>query len=98
MLTPDEIITLNELKLALRVSNNDEDSEISRKLAAAIAEARSFINGDVPQRIDGTVPADFVNGIVLIVQADYELDPMKRDTIRNSAERLWYPYRNAVGI
>lgn len=95
---PSSVISLSELKLALRVSNYDEDAEITRKLASAVSECANFLNSDIPQKDDSTVPADLVNGIVLIVQADYEGDPLKRDTIRKAAERLWYPYRLKVGI
>ena len=90
----DEVISLAELKLALRVTNYDEDAEISRKLSSATAECRNFLNVEIPS----PAPSDLVNGIVLLVQADYELDPMKRDVMRKTAERLWYPYRDKVGI
>lgn len=98
MAEPTEIISLAALKLALRVTNYDEDAEISRKLDSATAECRNFINSPIPALPDNTAPPDLVNGIVLLVQADYELDPMKRETIRTTAERLWYPYRLKVGI
>ena len=38
------------------------------------------------------VAADVVNGIVLMVQADYDGDPLQRDKLRQAAEALWMPY------
>ena len=46
---------------------------------------------DIPSSGD-PVPADVVNGIILMVQADYEGDPTMRDRYRMSAEALWMPY------
>lgn len=98
MIDPNDVISLADLKLALRVTNYDEDSDIARKRASAVTECARFINRDLPLTADGIVPPDLVNGVVLMVQADYELDPLQRATMRMSAERLWGPYRSRIGI
>lgn len=87
------MITLEELKMALRVSNNDEDAEIQRKLDAAIAECARYLNMTLLP-----TPQDVVTGIVLMVQADYEGDPLRRDEYRANAQSLWNPYRANVGF
>ena len=98
MIDPNDVIPLDSLKLALRITNHDEDGEISRKRASAVAECARFLNSDLPINESGIVPADLVNGVVLMVQADYELDPLQRVTMRMTAQRLWGPYRSKVGI
>ena len=87
------MISLDELKLALRVSNDDEDAEIQRKLDAAIAECARYLNGTLLP-----TPQDVVTGIVLIVQADYEADPLLRKEYRATAQSLWNQYRVEVGF
>lgn len=44
------------------------------------------------------VAEDVVNGIILLVRADYEGDPTKRRDHRAAAEDLFWPYRINLGI
>lgn len=87
------MITLEELKQALRVSNSLEDAELQRRLDSAVAECTRYLNTkecpDTP---------DVINGIVLIVQADHEGDPLERETFRQAAMSLWNPYRITIGF
>lgn len=57
----------------------------------------SFFSEDVPSSSDPVVP-DVVNGIILMVQADYDGDPLQRETLRRAAESLWMPYRSLLGV
>ena len=41
---------------------------------------------------------ELVNGIVILVQADYEGDPARRGDYVAVARQLWAPYRSDVGI
>ena len=51
----------------------------------------SLIDEEVASSED-PVAADVVNGIILMVQADYDGDPLMRDKLRQAAEALWMPY------
>jgi hypothetical protein len=46
---------------------------------------------DVPSSEDPVAP-DVYNGVILMVQADYDGDPLQRDKLRAAAEALWMPY------
>ena len=56
-----------------------------------ISSDGSLIDEEVPSSGD-PVAADVVNGIILMVQADYDGDPLLRDKLRSAAEALWMPY------
>lgn len=87
------MISLDELKKALRVSNSLEDDELQRRLDSAVAECTRYLNAkECPES------ADVINGIVLVVQADFEGDPLERQTFRAAAMELWNPYRLSIGI
>ncbi len=51
----------------------------------------SLIDEEIPSSGD-PVAQDVVNGIILMVQADYDGDPMNRDKLREAAQNLWNPY------
>jgi hypothetical protein len=51
----------------------------------------SLIDEEVPSSGDPVAP-DVVNGIILMVQADYDGDPLNRDKLREAAQNLWNPY------
>ena len=52
---------------------------------------------EVPSSEDPVAP-DIVNGIILMIQADYEGDPLERQQYRAAAESLWMPYRIGLGV
>jgi hypothetical protein len=43
------------------------------------------------------ISTDTFQGVVLMVQADYEGDPEKREKYLRAAQSLWQPYRNNIG-
>ncbi len=51
----------------------------------------SLIDEETPSSGD-PVAADVINGIILMVQADYDGDPLNRDKLREAAQNLWNPY------
>jgi len=101
---------IDDVKLALRVTHNDDDDLLERLISSATREYFAFVqptqlpvspeeesSSDSP---DGTawVPEDAFNGVVLMVQADYDGDPEKRETYRRAAQALWQPYRTCMGV
>jgi hypothetical protein len=95
---------LADVKAALRITNADSDVLLTRLIDSAARECAQFIYGSVPNYLDVdaqddplTVP-DLLQGIVLMVQADYDGDPVKRNAYRDAALSLWWPYRIDVGI
>ena len=85
---------IDDVKLALRIDGRDADNEVSRLIDSAIREFYQFSSGAVPATIDhALIPADAINGIILMVRADYDADPIKRDQYRKAAETLWHPYK-----
>jgi len=56
-----------------------------------ISSDGSLINEEIPSTGD-PVPADVINGIILMVQADYDGDPLMRDKLSTAAQALWMPY------
>lgn len=94
---------LAEVKSALRITHADDDNLLGRLLQSATRECLRFLNSDelpVDQSSSNEIDImpDVFQGIVLMVQADYEGDPTKRDTYRMAAESLWMPYRVEVGV
>lgn len=55
------------------------------------------ITEQVPSSED-PVAADIVNGILVMVQADYDGDFSMRQEARAAAEALWQPYRIGMGV
>lgn len=51
----------------------------------------SLISEEVPSSDDPVAP-DVINGIILMVQADYDGNPLDREKLRMAAEALWMPY------
>lgn len=86
---------LDDLKVALRVTENDDTALIQRLLDSATAEALKFTGLTT---IPDPVPADLWQGIVLMVSADYDGDPTKRNQYREAAQVLWLPHRVDWGV
>lgn len=51
----------------------------------------ALVSEEIPSSGDPVAP-DVVNGIILMVQADYDGDPLQREKLRTAAEALWMPY------
>lgn len=56
-----------------------------------ISSNDDLIDEEIASSGDPVAP-DVLNGIILMVQADYDGDPLVRDKYRNAAEALWMPY------
>jgi hypothetical protein len=100
-------VALADVKAALRVIHAEDDAELTRLLDSATREYLAFIDsGALPEEVEaagGTpgevfIPEDAFNGIVLMVRADYESDPLDRKKLREAAESLWFPYRKGLGV
>lgn len=86
-------LDLTAIKHALRVTDDADDALLERLFASAVAEFLQFTELD-------TVPdaPDAENGIVLMIQADYDGDPERRTNFREAAHQLWLPHRQAMGV
>lgn len=89
------MLSLSDVKAALRVTHNLDDGLISRLLSSAEAECQRFCNLDA---LPSELPADMAQGIIVMIQSDYDADPAKRHEYRRAAESLWMPYRELMGI
>lgn len=88
-------IELDEVKKSLRVTHDSDDDLLNRLIESATREFARFSGIDDPII---SVGQDVFNGMVLMVQADYEGDPLKRGVSRAAAESLWMPYRIGMGV
>ena len=98
---------LSDVKDALRITHTSDDTLLLRLIGSATREYIAFTNPtalppdpavDPAAQPDIFVPEDAFNGVVLMVQADYDADPLKRQLLRNAAEALWVPYRTSMGV
>jgi two-component SAPR family response regulator len=94
---------LNDVKNALRQTHNDDDDLLFRQIQSACYECVSFLNVNVESDQDVTnivlsLPPSVANGVILMVQADYEGNPIDRDKLRRAAEGLWQPHRALLGV
>ena len=90
---------LDDVKAALRITHNEDDAYLSDLIIRATREYVSFILGVPPDDMSTVnVPQDAVGGIILMIQADYDGDPVKRPEYRKAAEALWMPYRENIGV
>lgn len=107
-------ITLNDVKATLRVTHDEDDALLLRLIDSAEQECLRFLgraelptlpleyvgsssSEEIPSSEDPVAP-DVYNGVILMIQADYENDPEKRELLRRAAESLWMPYRSAIGV
>ena len=97
---------LAEVKAALRVIHDQDDALLSRLIESASREALAFLDSGewpLPETVSSytaqeiTIPEDAFQAVVLLVSADYDAQPDKRDVYRKAAEGLLMPYR-ALGI
>lgn len=91
---------IDDVKAQLRVTHALEDGRITRLIDSAFTEFLSFTGlagGAAPASV-ADMPADAFNGVVLMVQADYEGDPLNRNRYVSAARTLWQPYRVDHGV
>jgi hypothetical protein len=93
---------LSEVKNALKITHNEDDKDLNRKIESAAYECITFLNISLESDQDAldiidNLPPQVFTGLILIVQADYDGEPEKRDIYRNAALNLWQPYRLEIG-
>jgi hypothetical protein len=107
------MISIEEVKLALRVTHNADDALLQRLIDSAEQECLRFLNRSELPTLPYEIPdcsteevvsssdpitPDVINGIILIVQQDYDGAPETREASRSAATSLWWPYRAHIGI
>lgn len=87
-------VPLQAVKQSLRQTQSEDDELLQRLLDAAETECARFLGVDTARYyLTGPgVSQDVVNGVILIVQADYDGEALDRDRYRAAAEALWMPY------
>lgn len=93
--------TLSDCKAFLRVTHDDDDALLTRLLGSATREALAWMDDDrlpdVPgPAVEMDIPEDVLQGIFLLVQADYDGDPVKRESYRKAATALLRPYSKVL--
>lgn len=90
---------IDDVKKSLRVIHNDDDDLIQRLINSASLEYIQFTNTEVDSdQMEAPISEDAFQGIVLMVQAGYDVEPDKRQLYRKAAETLWMPYRVNMGV
>lgn len=102
------MITLEDVKSALRVRHDYDDELIFHLKEAAIDEALQFMNRDTlpvvpdtesPASDEGPVPASIRAAVYLLAEASYEkMRPDEVEIRRKRAEQLCMPYRVELGV
>jgi len=90
---------LADVKAALRITHDSDDLLLERLILSATQEYVNFAGVETDS--DDTeieVPEDVINGVVLMVQADYDADPLDREKYRDAAKHLWGTHRLDFGI
>ena len=91
---------LTDVKEALRITHDDDDKLLKRLIDSACYECVQYLNidddGDA-QSVILDMPPNVFNGVVLMVQSDYDGDPEKRNAFRDAALNLWQPFRVSIG-
>lgn len=93
--------TLADLKSFLRLTHDEDDALLTRLLGSATREALAWMDDDrlpdVPgPAVEMDIPEDVLQGIFLLVQADYDGDPAKRESYRKAATALLRPYSKVL--
>lgn len=93
--------TLADLKAFLRVTHDDDDALLTRLLGSATREALAWMDDDrlpdVPgPAVEVDLPEDVLQAIFLLVQADFDGNPEKRESYRKAACSLLRPYSKVL--
>lgn len=91
------VVTLQQLKDDLRITDDDSDTILQTLLDGAEAEARSFCNA--PADTTMFTEPDVVVAVFLLVRSKYDLeDARDMERYRSVAETLLQPHRILIGI
>lgn len=93
--------TLSDCKAFLRVTHDEDDALLTRLLGSATREALAYLDDDrlpdVPgPAVETDIPEDVLQAIFLLVQADFDGNPEKRDAYRKAATALLRPYSRVM--
>lgn len=93
--------TLSDCKAFLRVTHDDDDALLTRLLGSATREALAWMDDDrlpdVPgPAVEMDIPEDVLQAVFLLVQADYDGNPEKRESYRKAATALLRPYSKVL--
>ena len=95
---------LDDVKASLRGVEDEDSALLQRLIDSACRECAQFVYGEIPDyevvgagRNPANIP-ELLNGILILVQADYEADSAKRSDYVQVARQRWSPYRNDPGI
>jgi uncharacterized phage protein (predicted DNA packaging) len=98
------VAILDDVKASLRIDGTADDDLLTRLIASASQECAQYVYGELPDylAIDAvddpqTVPL-LKQGIILMVQSDYEGDPTKRNDYLAAAKSIWNTHRTAWGV
>lgn len=90
---------LADVKSALRITHDADDALLERLILSATQEYINYC--EIETSSDDTeidAPEDAIQGVILMVSADYDADPKDREAYREAAKRLWLPQRIGFGI
>lgn len=93
------VIELALAKQYLDVIHSADDTKLQMLLDGAEDEAEQYINqslGDV--QADSTLPGSVVLGVMLLLQAAYQVTPDDAEKLRRAAEVKLNPYRVGWGV
>jgi hypothetical protein len=93
--------TLSDCKAFLRVTHDEDDALLTRLLGSATREALAYMDDDrlpdVPgPSVEMDISEDVLQAIFLLVQADFDGDPVKRESYRKAATALLRPYSKVL--
>jgi len=92
------MLDLTIVKAALRVTHNSDDDEIERLIASATREYLEFSGEDEISSDMFEGRETVATGVILMVQADYDADPLDREKYRDAAKHLWGKHRLDFGL
>ena len=93
--------TLSDCKAFLRVTHDDDDALLTRLIGSATREALAYLDDARLPAVPGPavevdLPEDVVQAVFLLVQADFDGDPAKRESYRKAATALLRPYSKVL--
>ena len=82
-------VTLEQVKQSLRQTHDSDDDLLTRLIESAERECLNYMALESIPEVNGAPSPDVINGIILIVQADYDGDPLNREKLKIAAHALW---------